>query len=142
MKSHKRRRFSTPQIITLTVIIISMVIVVTATICSIVFKPEKVVKAKISKISADYYENFLYQSFDFDHASSEDYENFIQRYEKTGLSTTTLRQLLLHDHQKNADIAPLLKKYCDEDTTFIRFYPEYPYSKTSYRVEYSYSCDF
>ena len=138
----RKTRFTTPQIIIFIIIVLSMIAVIVTTICAVVFKPENTVKDKISELSADYYENYLYQKFDFDDISSEDLANFMQKYEKTGLTATTLRQLLLYDHQKNAEYAPFLKKYCDEDTTYIKFYPEHPYSKTSYRVEYTYSCEF
>lgn len=138
----KRQRFTKPQLIIIIVIILCMLSVVTAVIYNLFSKPENIVKAKISEISSDYYENYLYKNFNFEKYSSEDLANFMQKYENVGLTTTTLRQLLLYDHQKNADVAPLLKKYCDENTTFIKFYPEQPYSKTSYRVEYTYSCEF
>lgn len=138
----KRQRFTKPQLITIIVIILCMLSVITAVIYNLFSKPENIVKAKISEISSDYYENYLYKNFNFEKYSSEDLANFMQKYENVGLTTTTLRQLLLYDHQKNADVAPLLKKYCDENTTFIKFYPEQPYSKTSYRVEYTYSCEF
>lgn len=138
----KRQRFTKPQLIIIIVIILCMLSVITAVIYNLFSKPENIVKAKISEISSDYYENYLYKNFNFEKYSSEDFANFMQKYENVGLTTTTLRQLLLYDHQKNADVAPLLKKYCDENTTFIKFYPEQPYSKTSYRVEYTYSCEF
>jgi len=138
----KRQRFTKPQLIIIIVIILCMLSVITAVIYNLFSKPENIVKAKISEISSDYYENYLYKNFNFEKYSSEDFANFMQKYENVGLTTTTLRQLLLYDHQKNADVAPLLEKYCDENTTFIKFYPEQPYSKTSYRVEYTYSCEF
>lgn len=138
----KRQRFTKPQLIIIIVIILCMLSVVTAVIYNLFSKPENIVKAKISEISSDYYENYLYKNFNFEKYSSEDLANFMQKYENVGLTTTTLRQLLLYDHQKNADVAPLLKKYCDENTTFIKFYPEQPYSKNSYHIEYTYSCEF
>ncbi len=138
----KKKSFSTPQIIVFIIIILSMLTVIIAAVCTLVFTPENIVKTKISELSADYYENYIYEKFDFSDPSSENLVNFIQKYEENGLTITTLRQLLLYDHQKNADVAPFLKKYCDEDTTFINFYPEHPYSKTSYRIEFVYSCEF
>ncbi|MBR3230763.1 hypothetical protein IKF73_01910 [Candidatus Saccharibacteria bacterium] len=139
MSSRKKRRFSSPQIIIIVIIGASMVAVIIATICSLIFKPENLVKAQISALATDYYENYLYPSFD---QNSPNFNDFMQKYETTGLTITTLRQILLHDHQKNVTAAPFLKEHCDENSTFIKFYPEYPYSKTSYHVEYSYSCDF
>ncbi len=138
----KRHRLTTPQIVVLIVIIASMFIVIAMSIFALLFKPENTVKAKISELSSDYYENYLYQNFDFNNFSSEELANFMQKYENKGLTAITLRQILLHDYQKNAEFAPLLKKYCDEDSTYVKFYPEPPYSKTSYRTEYTYSCDF
>ncbi|MBR3328934.1 hypothetical protein IKG29_00145 [Candidatus Saccharibacteria bacterium] len=142
MKSRKKRRFSTPQIIVLVTIIVNMFIVVTVLICSFIFKPEVIIKNKISELASDYYENYLYKNFDTDDITQEQLIESIQKYKDSGLPVTTLRQILLYDHQKNADSAPLLKKYCDENSTFIKFFPEYPYSKTSYRIEYTYSCEF
>ena len=138
----RKKRFTTPQKVVLVIIILSMITVIVSAVCIFLFKPENTVKAKISELSADYYENYLYPSFNFEGLSSEELSDFMKKYETNGLTAVPLRQLLLYDHQKNADAAPLLKKYCDEDATLIRVYPEPPYSKTSYHIDYIYACEF
>ena len=138
----KKHHFTIPQIIIFIIITAAMIAVIVSVVCIFLFKPENTVKAKISELSSDYYENYLYQSLDPNSLSSEEFSKSMQKYEKTGLTITTLRQILLYDHKKNAKDAPFLKKYCDEDSTYIKYYPEYPYSKTSYRTEYTYSCEF
>ena len=138
----RKKSINPSKLIILIIIIGCMIAVVVATICSFIFTPENKVKSIISDLASDYYENHLYASFDFDNADQETKNQFMKKYENRGLTATTLRQLLLYDHKKNADVAPLLKKYCDENSTYIKIFPEYPFSKTSYRIEYIYSCEF
>ena len=66
----------------------------------------------------------------------------MEKYEKHGFSAVSLRQLLLYDNHKNEKYDGELTKYCDKDRTVIKFYPESPYEKTNYRVDYTYSCEF
>ncbi len=142
-KPKKSYHFSVQKLI-LSIIMAAVLIVIIVLISAFFFKPENIVKSKISAIASDYYENYFYERL----INSETYqevgniEKVMEKYQDSGLSPLNLRQLLLYDNQKNADSAPLLKKYCNEENTYVKFYPEPPYSKTSYRAEYTYSCNF
>lgn len=140
----KKHCFTNSQKTIICVIIAAMIAVVVALVCSFLLKPEDLVKSKISELSRDYYENHLYQNFISENSniSDEKLAETMSKYEEHGLASVILRQILLYDHQKNADVAPMIKEYCDEDHTTIKFYPEPPYTKTSYHIEYKYSCEF
>lgn len=148
-KRHPRRRSSksrflsirrqTPiQKITLTVIILAILTVIIAVICSLAFDTERTVKSAISSLSTDYYENYFYENIS---TGNKDMSKVMAKYTETGFAKVTLRQLLLYN-QQNSSRKDLLLKHCDENNTSVTFYPEPPYSKASYRTEYSYSCSF
>ena len=128
----------------LTVISLAMLTVVIAIICIFIFKPENVVKSKISNLSSNYYENFLYKNIISSEAysKSKDLDKIMEKYKETGFAAVTLRQLILFGAQKNSNLSSLLKEYCNENETSVKFYPEAPYTQSSYRTEYAYSCNF
>ena len=140
----KKPHYNPIQKIILSIIFAVIIIVAITLIVAIFLKPENLVKSKISSLASDYYENYFYENL----INSEKYnqinnlDEIMGKYQQSGLSSLTLRQLLLYDNQKNSDVAPFLKKYCNEENTYVKFYPEPPYSKTSYRTEYTYSCNF
>ena len=66
----------------------------------------------------------------------------LEQYAELGLSIVTLRQLALYDGKKYEKEADFIKTYCDENRTYVMFYPEAPFDRNSYRAEYTYSCEF
>ena len=132
-------RHKTPiQKLTLAVIILAIFTVIIAVICALIFDTERAVKSTISSLATDYYENYFYENIS---TGNKDMTKTMEKFADTGFSKVTLRQLLLYN-QQNSNYKDLLLKHCDENTTSVTFYPESPYSKTSYRTEYSYSCSF
>ena len=117
----------------LSVIILAILIIIATVVSFFLLDNERRVKSQISALATDYYENYFYQDY-----TGADLSN----YEIHGYAPVTLRQLLLYDHQKNSAYTEFLTNFCDENHTFVRFYPESPYTKTSYRTEYTYSCNF
>jgi len=140
--SKRKKPISTIQKIILGVIGAAFIAVVIAALSVILNRPENVITSKIESLSSDYYENYLYQEIVNSDQFSGNIDETLQKYVEVGFSPITLRELLLHDTEKTKDIAPLIKEHCDENRTIIKFFPEAPFSKTSYRVNYSYSCDF
>ena len=138
----QKKRFSLTQKIILGVIIITSLAVIIATASVLLSKPENTIKSKIEALASDYYENYLYQGILDSPRFSGNIEETLGQYVDIGLSAVTLRELLLHDLEKSADSRPLIEKYCDSGKTTIKYFPEAPFSKTSYRTEYSYSCEF
>ncbi|MBR3236325.1 hypothetical protein IKF92_01415 [Candidatus Saccharibacteria bacterium] len=129
--------------ITLGVIFAATLTIIIATILSLILTPENVVKSTISDIVSDYYENYFYQKLESSpNFSKENPGLILEKYQTTGLSTLTLRDLLIYDNQKHYDKHDYLAKYCDEDHTFIRIFPEPPYEKKSYHTDITYSCNF
>lgn len=140
----KKYCYSPIQKLILSVIFTVILVVIIALAITFFHKPENLVKSKIASIASDYYENYFYKNLvnSEKYAEIQNLDNILGKYKDSGLSSLNLRQLLLYNNQKNSDSAPFLKKYCNEENTYVKFYPEPPYSKTSYRTEYTYSCNF
>lgn len=141
-KSKKPQDTLLYQKIIIAIILTSMIVIVIAILTSFLFKPENLVKSKISNLSSAYYENYLYDGLSDSNNFSGDYKSTLEKYKDTGLAYITLRQLILHDQEKNASTGDYIKDYCDEEKTTIKFFPEEPYGKTNYHVEYHYVCNF
>ena len=132
--SAKTPKFSVTQKIIIAIIVIVMLIVTIATILFFALKDNSVVKSKIEYLAKDYYENYLYEKYTTPGAEG------LEKYEKAGLSSTPLRQIIYHGEASDDDIAQI-SNACDENRTYIKYYPEPPYTKTSYRIEYTYVCE-
>ncbi len=144
MHAHRTRflssREKTPaQKITLAIIISATILVIISVLCIFILDNERIAKSKISSLASEYYENYFYPSMSIE---KDELADVMSDFLETGFNNVNLRQLILatgKDHSADADF---LRKYCDEKSTIIRFFPEPPFDKTSYHVEYSYSCDF
>ncbi len=131
----------------MSVIILACLIVILMTLFGQFAKPENIVTNKITDITKDYYEHYYYDAIvgasSIDNESSgKSLEEIMSRYVEYGFSTITLRQLLLFDDQRNSDAGPILRNYCDENRTNVKIYPEPPFGRTDYHVEYNYSCEY
>lgn len=117
-------------------VIISMVaIVIITTISLVVLNPERRVKSKMDSLVSTYYEDFFYPKL------TKDPKTVLQKYKDTGLSIVTLRQLLF-DPIGNTEDSKYILSRCDENKTFVRYFPDPPYTKSSYHTEITYSCNF
>ncbi len=141
---HKTRflpsRQKTPaQKITLAIIISAVILVITSILCIFIFDNERIAKNKISKLANEYYENYFYPSMSIE---KDNLSNVMDDFLETGFNNINLRQLILATGKNHSADANFLHKYCDENATLIKFFPEPPYDNTSYHVEFSYSCSF
>ena len=123
----------------LAVIVLAILLVITSVACVFIFDNERITKNKISNLASKYYENYFYPSMSID---KNKLSEIMSQYTDTGFNNTTLRQIILANGEDYTSDAEFIRKYCDENSTLIRFFPEPPYDNTSYRVEYSYSCSF
>ena len=137
-----RRLFLISKRSILAVIIIAMLVVVFALIFTKFYDPEKAVTKKIEEITADYYETYFYPRINNNGTADKPISEIIARYKDTGFSKITLRQLLLFDSARHSDLTDFLTKYCDEEATYVKIFPDEPYSSTDYHVDYHYSCEF
>ena len=145
LSAHKkldRQIFSTTKKAILTVIVFSVLIVILVVLLMTFEKPERLVKQKLTDITADYYENYYYPNFVGNADDEKSLEEIMSRYTASGFATISLRQLLLFDNERYAETAKFIQKYCDENKTFARIYPEAPYGKTNYHVDYLYACNY
>ena len=124
----------------LIVIIGAIIAVLIALLCSFLFSPERTVHDKIEEITRSYYEDFIYKTTA--EMSKDDAATALSSYSQYGLSTVTIRQILLHDKKKYAGETLLIEKYCDTDRTTVKYYPTEPYGKADYRADINYSCNF
>ena len=129
------------QKIILIIIISAMVLVIVALVLVLFLNPENQIKSKISSRSANYYETYIYK--DFENISDKaKLEKAMEKYQKNGFTKTPLRQILFYDHSTLTDEDSFIISHCDENETFIQFFPDPPYTKTSYHIEYTFACDF
>ena len=99
--------------------------------------PEAVAKRELANLAQDYYENYYYDKID-------DPTNTLAEFAETGLPTVYLRTLLAFDNERHAESAQLFRAadyVCDTNSTGAKIFPEEPYGRTDYRVEYKYSCE-
>ena len=137
----RSKKFDLSQKIILGVIMITMLLVFFSAFFIIAASPEKQVQKRITSLATDYYENYIYPDIQKNN-NKTDISGILEKYKDSGFSTLSLRQIILHDIEKNSTTYQYLKKYCDENNTLIKIYPEPPFNNTSYRVDYSYACDY
>ena len=128
------------KIIFAVLVLVSLSVVVALT-SPFIFTNENLLKNEISSLASDYYENFFYDK-SYKDTPEEKLPSIMERFLITGFSSVSLRQLLYSTENTNSDLSNFVLSHCDENSTYVKFYPLSPYSKTDYRVEYFYSCDF
>ena len=124
------------------VISIAIIAVVAGAVFGLVWSPEKATKAKLDEMAREYYEGFVYENLINGAMSQDEIEGVMDKYKVRGFAPVYLRQLLLYNNQENMKEAGFVKNYCDENLTYVKIYPEAPYDKKSYRVEYNYVCEW
>ena len=136
-----QKRLSKIQKLIISVIVILFLLVTLSLLFVFLNKPENLIKSKISSLASSYYENYLYEKIG-KHSKTGSAAEVLKDYNETGLSSVYLSQLLLYDNQIDTETVKYLSNRCDENKTAVKFFPEPPYSKTSYHTEYFYTCDF
>ena len=141
-KKRSRKLFHATKRAVLVVIVLAMMAVILTVLFSNFASPERTIKRKIESIATDYYENYFYDSILSYGTTEQNLQNLLGRYVENGFAIVSLRQLLLFDSERHSESATILTAYCDENTTFIRIYPDPPFSRTNYHIDYHYNCNF
>ncbi len=128
--------------VVLGVIVAAIVVVIVGLVVSFFCNNERITQKKIDEMAREYYEGFVYPNLISGSMSQSEIDDVMKRYEKWGFAPVALRQLLLYDGQKNMKDGGFVKNYCDENETKMKVYPEAPYDKKSYRIEYEYKCEY
>ncbi len=139
--------------IILGIIALTMLTTVIFVFFNLVATPEFLLKRQVESMTRDYYENFFYpqilannqisESELSDSATSEaKLLPIFDKYQAPGFPRLTLRHLTLYDDAKYRNFTGTLAKYCDLDKTQIKIFPESPFKKSNYRVEYDYTCNY
>ncbi len=146
LSGNKRQTAKAPlsftQKLIIAVIILAIIVTIIGVIISFFLQPEHLTKSRIESLATDYYENYLYENLINSENYSGDIEATMSKHAEIGFTPITLRQLILHDQEKTASIADSLRANCDVERTTIKYYPVSPYSRTDYRVDYNYICNF
>lgn len=101
------------------------------------------IQSEIASISAEYYEQYFFPDLEQSihiHSNSP-IADTLSQYTATGLSRVPLRQIIAHTHHDET-IVHYITTHCDENTTFVHFFPEPPFTSSSYHITYDYSCNF
>ena len=120
-------------------IIICAAIVLMCLVVSTYYEPAKVAQRKLEDLAADYYENYYYDKFTSS-LKGQSIESAIAELGDTGFAVVPLRHLLLFDNERNSDYSKYFdnsRYYCDRSLTTIKIYPDAPYGRTDYHVEYN-----
>ena len=141
-KSHKT--ISPVPLTILIIIVVVSIVVAIAFFFSAFTSTESIVKDKISALTKNFYENHLYVGVANTDSSADrnTFENIMQKYAEDGFGTIRLRQILHFNSGMPASEKDFITSYCDENRTYVKIYPEPPFSPESYRAEYHYSCNF
>ena len=114
------------------VIFIATIMVATAVAIAFFSNPERLTKNELGALVSNYYENYFYEKI----TNAE----VLDKYKDTGLSILTLRQLVLHEPRLGG--TENVEKNCDLNLSYAKIFPQEPYGKKDYRVEYKYVCDW
>lgn len=118
--------------IILGVILIATIMVVVTVLIAYFSNPERLTKNEFGALASNYYEDYFYEKITDAKA--------LEKYKETGLSVLTLRQLVLHEPSLGG--TENVEKYCDLNLSYAKIFPQEPYGKKDYRVEYKYVCDW
>lgn len=141
-KSSAKNRFSPVQKIIFSVIITAMAIIIIMVICIPLLKSENIIKTKIDSLANYYYEEYFYENLINSKNFSGDAEKTLENYKDKGIARVLLRQLVSRSPEELRDNIKTIEEACNKDKTYVVFYPDPPYERTSYHKEYSYSCNF
>ena len=136
------RRFLLARRTILAVILLAMLSVILALLLTVFMNPERVSTIKIESIATDYYENHYYDRLLTYATTNDALESLMSRYTNSGFSKVTLKQLLLFDNKRHFADSDYLSRYCDLDATYIQIFPDSPFSRTDYHIDYHYACEF
>ena len=106
-----------------------------------VLDPKKMAENELQALAKDYYENYYYDSFTAD-LTAEDFATAFLTYHDYGFPKVYLRELLLFDDGRHANYRGYFdgQYYCNTNHTYIQIFPQPPYGKKDYTVEYKYEC--
>ena len=96
----------------------------------------------MDNLAKTYYEEFIYEGIKNASANEDEVAKKMDRYVESGFAPVNLRQLMLYKREQTKKDADYIRRYCDENKTSVKFYPEKPYGKEDYRIEFRYSCEF
>ena len=139
-------KLSLVQKIILSIILTVALSVITFSVYAIIhFRPTDtitLVKSYISSMSTDYYENYYFPSLEssIHDRGNSDISEILSRYTDTGFSRVPLRQIISHVNYDETALNQITER-CDTNSTFVHFFPDPPFTSTSYHVDYEYSCN-
>ena len=141
--TNTRHHLRLTQILILGIICISVITVTIFTIFTLSHRPKSIdIESEISTLASNYYETYYFPKLEssiLNHSNST-LPEVLSNYTSTGFSKVPLRQILAHT-SPSPNILNYISQHCDTDTTLIHYFPEPPFTSTSYYTKYSYSCN-
>ena len=131
----------------LVVIGLTILMVILATFNAFFFTPERIAKDEVSALVNNYYEKSVYENIIKANESDinsgrKTLDDIMKKYSELGFSRITFRQLILLSEESFPHAAAKISPYCDENRSYAVIYPDAPYGKSDYHVEYNYDCKF
>ena len=120
--------------LTYAAIIVCSVLIAVNIAVSVYFNPQTAIDRALDSLTREYYEDYLYPKL-VDGIAEQDLAAEMESYQKTGVSPTYLRQLLLYDQgrRNEAEKYFTMKDHtCDINETYVVYYPDPPFSQTDY----------
>lgn len=138
-----RYRLNFAQILVLSIICIAVLTVTFFTVFTLSNRPTPIdAESEISTLASNYYETYYFPKLESSILSHSDssLSDVLSNYTSTGFSKVPLRQILAHASSSPA-ITDYISQHCDTNATLIHYFPDPPFTATSYHVKYSYSCN-
>lgn len=121
---------------------ISTVMVGVSLFVTVYYNPEAVAERKFAELAKVYYEDYYYDRF-VESVEPELFEEKMAKSTDTGFQPVLLRQLLLYQNGKYASYRKYFEREgfsCDKNKMSATFYPQAPFGRTDYKVEYNVAC--
>ncbi len=117
---------------------VSVLMIIAAFSVKLLPTPTEQADAKLEEIANDYYLTYLYPRL---MGANKDLEQAFKKYDKVGVPTVYLRQLLHYNDDQYAETAETFATVgCDTNQTGVRYYPKEPYGPHDYEVKYLWEC--
>jgi len=117
---------------------VSVVMIVAAFLTKLIPTPAERADAKLEEMASDYYLTYLYPRL---MGANKDLKQAFKKYDRTGVPTVYLRQLLHYNDGQYAELAGTFAEVgCDTNQTGVRYYPKEPYGPHDYEVQYYWEC--
>ncbi|MBR3257312.1 hypothetical protein IKG02_03460 [Candidatus Saccharibacteria bacterium] len=141
-KIKKKKSSDTTRKVIIAGIVVSSAMVILSIVVSVFFNDEAIAHRKFNQLVREYYEDYFYDKM-METIEDDLVEKKLAKFAQSGVQPVTLRQVLLYQNGKNSEYKKYFDTgafYCDKNNTEAIIYPEEPFGKKDYHIEFKYSC--